>query len=358
MRRQKTRTRLPACSLVAKTATACDAVRLVSARERDMTSGPDYAAPMGKLALVAVTALCSCSLGMKTTSPGWTGETEPDCSTSPLPIIGDALVSGVGLAIALAGIESQNDAMFGVGMVVGGVFGIGAAIGEVQQRRCERQIEAWQVGTVIGTAAGARIAGNGAALPPNEEHQRARLALETSRNPKNDPNKAAMYWCARQSKQCVAVEDACSGECFEQREVWCAFGDGRYLCASSRDACLRLRNEQRARTGECVTQRAVLTMQRAPTPTPRMVATNPPRGWFCTSSPSRPEVGSCTRDKLDCERARDVVVPAVPDMTACALVEHAHCFGAGESPRCAPSPAACAAQLERSGQSATCQEAK
>jgi hypothetical protein len=86
-------------------------------------------------------------------------------------------------------------------------------------------------------------------------------------------------------------------------------------------------------------------------------AADTPRGWYCVSSPSRPEVGACAREKPSCETGRDAAIGAVPDVTSCTLVEVAQCFSAGGRVRCAPTSEACAAQLERAADpAAKCEE--
>ncbi|MEO8703929.1 MAG: hypothetical protein ABI867_28020 [Kofleriaceae bacterium] len=96
----------------------------------------------------------------------------------------------------------------------------------------------------------------------------------------------------------------------------------------------------------------------APSPKPPVVAAAPveaPRGFFCTSSPTQAKVSTCTRQKDRCTSARDALVAAVADVTACALVETAWCF-AGE--RCSSSEAACSSQLAAASATGACVETK
>ena len=65
----------------------------------------------------------------------------------------------------------------------------------------------------------------------------------------------------------------------------------------------------------------------------------PPRGYFCTASATRVEVGRCTRERAACEQARGLAADAIRDLSPCTLVETATCFAGS----CYPSPAACAA---------------
>lgn len=69
-----------------------------------------------------------------------------------------------------------------------------------------------------------------------------------------------------------------------------------------------------------------------------------PRGFYCAAAG---DAGLCTREKADCERARDAVAGAV-ELEPCRIAEAAWC--AGE--RCAPTQGAC----ERFGAGAACEE--
>jgi hypothetical protein len=69
-----------------------------------------------------------------------------------------------------------------------------------------------------------------------------------------------------------------------------------------------------------------------------------PRGFFCSSSPTVADAGLCVRDKAECQRARDAAIVGVADLTECALVERAFCYG----DHCAPTVEACTAMRARS----------
>lgn len=72
-----------------------------------------------------------------------------------------------------------------------------------------------------------------------------------------------------------------------------------------------------------------------------------PRGHFCSTSPSSPTAGICTRQKPDCARARDAALGAVPDLTECTLVETAWCFTFEKNERCFPGEDSCSVAQER-----------
>jgi hypothetical protein len=64
-----------------------------------------------------------------------------------------------------------------------------------------------------------------------------------------------------------------------------------------------------------------------------------PRGHFCATSAA---AGLCARERGDCEAAREVALAAVPDLTACALVEVARCFDDAGREHCFPTAEQCA----------------
>jgi hypothetical protein len=66
-----------------------------------------------------------------------------------------------------------------------------------------------------------------------------------------------------------------------------------------------------------------------------------PRGHFCATSAT---AGMCTRDRGDCEAAREAALAAVPDLGACTLVEVAYCFDATGHERCFPTAEQCGAR--------------
>lgn len=91
--------------------------------------------------------------------------------------------------------------------------------------------------------------------------------------------------------------------------------------------------------------------KRTPVPRPGL------RGFFCASSPTATSSGLCTRQKVDCSRARSAAVVAILDLSECTLVENAYCFDAGSGDpeeRCAPSEEACFAQQRATSGAGEC----
>lgn len=81
----------------------------------------------------------------------------------------------------------------------------------------------------------------------------------------------------------------------------------------------------------------------------KLIEASKPRGFYCTTSPTQPQVNACARDKAACEQVRGALVTAAPDVTACVLVEAAHCFDAGSGnveERCSTTGEACLVQRD------------
>lgn len=118
----------------------------------------------------------------------------------------------------------------------------------------------------------------------------------------------------------------------------------------------RLKREADAEERAARAEQALIAKQRREStrnPTPQ------PRGFYCSSSPSNPTAGMCTRDKSDCESAHGVAVAAGAALDPCVLVEVAYCFRSDDVDRCAPSIDACDAQHATTGPDAPgCVEAK
>jgi hypothetical protein len=178
-------------------------------------------------------------------------------------------------------------------------------------------------------------------------------------NPDNDPARAVAYWCSQGDGMCSADESACTGPCRKTDTVWCAPFRSRtttsiaYLCGTTPDACKALLDNPEHRSGRfgfgvCARKQASRRVSALPAPRPRPVAPPPappaaaaPRGFFCARSAASPAAGFCTRDKADCQRARDAAVAAVPDLDECRLVEAAFCHLVAGGERCAPTLEAC-----------------
>jgi hypothetical protein len=89
-----------------------------------------------------------------------------------------------------------------------------------------------------------------------------------------------------------------------------------------------------------------------------MVWTPPPRGFFCSTSETTPAAGFCTREKADCQRARDASLAAIPDLAECQVGEPtAFCFTTDDGEeRCAPTMTGCVPEVTARGITPVCDE--
>lgn len=177
-------------------------------------------------------------------------------------------------------------------------------------------------------------------------------------NPANDPKLAVAFWCSGRDGACSADASACVAPCLKLDEVWCARyatgGGGGFLCSSTRNTCLTLRDipeHRRGRSdfGECVKQKATgQAIARTATqarPASASPSASTPRGYFCATSTSASTVDYCVREKAECQRVRDALVGAIVDLGECRLVETAFCFDAGDVERCSPTAEGCHTRL-------------
>lgn len=158
-------------------------------------------------AVLALCALAGCSLGLQQVPKGWDGTTEPECDDGWGPVIGDALIGGVGLGVgwAASGSKDKNADVFAIGgFAIGLVFGIAGAIGEERVRDCKTAQTAWRVGGSIG---------HGAA----DATMRTQRAIEVRQAPEPEAPITPRGW-------------------------FCATSEGGGICARERRACERERS--------------------------------------------------------------------------------------------------------------------
>jgi hypothetical protein len=122
-----------------------------------------------------------------------------------------------------------------------------------------------------------------------------------------------------------------------------------YLGTTRKRECSRERGQWRIRMEK------EMAAANAPPPGPAG-GVGAPRGFYCAASPASPAAGFCTREKADCQRARDAAAPAVPDLSACWLLETAACHLAGGLEYCAPTLASCEARARATPGASGCLE--
>jgi hypothetical protein len=54
-------------------------------------------------------SVSACSFGMKSVDPKWDGSDEPECTDTPLPVVGDAIVAGLALGVGVAAGDSASE---------------------------------------------------------------------------------------------------------------------------------------------------------------------------------------------------------------------------------------------------------
>lgn len=323
---------------------------------------------MRTILVTAVLAIGGCSFGMQSIDPKWDGTTEPQCTNSPGPVIGDGLAAGlllgVGAGAADASVQANNegrasgtaDTLAAVGLIAGTVFVVSAIMGEHTYSECKGAVAQWRLGGALAVRSGPVVS-----RAPTDD------TPDTS-NPKNDPNMAWTFWCGADG-ECFADEAKCGTECSARKQVWCAAkSGGYYFCGIDEYACRVARGTGGA-SGSCMRRmakaqpprrkpRAVVRQEEVepdraldPSPAPPPV----PRGFYCTSSPSISTAGLCAREKAACESARQLAAGAVSDLAACTLVETAWCF---DEQRCAPTQGSCEAQRAGAEGAPECIEAR
>lgn len=318
---------------------------------------------VGSTQLVALVMVmtCGCSLAVRGVPDGWTAKHEPECTDSiALPLL-DGIISGTALGIGVeASLDDPKADVVGVSAAVALLAGISSAIGYSRVADCKRAKSTFQ----LGVAMNPRSTDNGSTTEVI--------------GPADSP-----FWCSQRTGVCTGHQYLCEdGPCFGATSAYCAVYrvDGKrergFLCASSRNKCLMLRDAREHRRGrydfgECVEQKSVplttdemrivenrrraeearraqaeASRQTAPISNPAAsapAAPVPPRGFYCSVSANQPTAGFCIREKAACIAARDAALAAVADLTACQLTETSWCFGS----RCAPSPNACEEQRRK-----------
>lgn len=229
-----------------------------------------------RVLLALACTLTGCSFGMKRVPSGWDGTSEPDCNDSPVPMIGDAIVAGLSLALAAgaadASIQAQDQGEANTGadaLAIGGFavafgFTISAIVGEVSYKRCENAKAEWRLGGAIGAGVDAR---NAAAAERFEREHRDELAPEPAKaqqpaapieppQPRGyfcseSPSNDTVGFCVREKPECERTRDLSINAlpdltmCTLVESAWC-LGD---LCFPTEGACAARRD--RTGSGVC-----------------------------------------------------------------------------------------------------------
>ncbi len=200
--------------------------------------------------MVVMCALVSCVSQIQKLEPGWDGTSEPQCTESWAPVVGDGVIGVVagafGAAAAADPIQSDKTTSIAiVGLGVGLVFSIAAAIGEGEVRDCRIAKAQWRVGGAIGARAGEVQAATIRAA-----ESQPRVAPTPPPTPRgffcaSSPTALVASGCTRQRASCEQIRDGIAAGvadvsmCALVESAWCfrLSDDGLWKCASSADAC-------------------------------------------------------------------------------------------------------------------------
>jgi len=196
-----------------------------------------YAVSMSKW-IAAILCMTGCASQIHKLGANWDGSAEPDCTESDGPVIGDALVGGLGLAIGAAGSSNSNGSGRGLGLlslIAGAGFTVAAAIGEDEVRRCRAANLEWRVGNAAGERARQReprrddSAQATPAPPPRgfyctSSATHAELGLCTRDRPACDQARGLAADSIADLSSCTLVETAVcfAGRCYPSTDVCAA----------------------------------------------------------------------------------------------------------------------------------------
>jgi hypothetical protein len=96
-------------------------------------------AQMRCLAVAALLSVCSCSFGMKATSPSWDGSTKPDCDDGYGAAGLDLAMSGTLVGGALAAVDQRQPVIGALAILAGAAYGVAAAHGYKKAETCRGQ---------------------------------------------------------------------------------------------------------------------------------------------------------------------------------------------------------------------------
>jgi len=224
---------------------------------------------MRKFIAASLAPLTACSLGMRTVPPGWDGTSEPECTDSPAPVVGDSIMAGISVAVGSIAAEASLDAkeegnpstgadvVAIAGFVVALGFVVSAVIGESSYKECKSARAEWRLGGAIG--AGVERGAQQQAAKQGAE--RAAAAIRERQQPhsqqpppvprgffcSSSPSNTAVGFCVRDKAECERTRDVAMGAapdiapCSLVESAWC-FGD---RCSPTEQLC----NEQSTRVG-------------------------------------------------------------------------------------------------------------
>src|SRR5262249_46356850 len=102
-----------------------------------------------RLGWVAIALIAGCSLGIQRVDSAWDGRSAPACDDGIAPIMGDAFISGAGLAVGFREARKPNGSSNALVEVASAVVALGFAIsagaGGEAVLGCKAANDQWQV---------------------------------------------------------------------------------------------------------------------------------------------------------------------------------------------------------------------
>lgn len=205
--------------------------------------------------LLSLALATGCSLGMQSVDPKWDGTTEPECSDSWGPVIGDGLMAGIGLGVASAGVDAESDAAVLGGVAVGIAFAVSGLVGEHTLSDCRAAKAQWRVGGAIGRASKANTVEDEddeavARRQARERREEAKRREEEqrARAPRgffcaSSPTIEAAGMCARERVDCQRARGSALAAvpdlegCALVEIAWCYDAGGLSWCEPTQGAC-------------------------------------------------------------------------------------------------------------------------
>lgn len=214
-----------------------------------------------KIAALCAFTISGCSVFMTGVDPRWDGKTEPKCTDSLAPLVGDHVLATaigaytthqVGTAEDREALDHAMDVALG-GSVIMLVLGISALYGFSQYADCKAAKAAWSINAAINDTSASPSASE-PSMTQNTDHPDISVPLTgpwdlgqhgfycadagTDRN---------LALCSRDRDTCEhalhVIPSAPHGSCKHVTSAWCHRAADTVTCLASRDAC-----EARART--------------------------------------------------------------------------------------------------------------
>lgn len=196
-----------------------------------------------------------CSFGMRGVDPSWDGASDPDCTSTHVPVLIDAAtaIATSSIVAELVGTDPPlvEPAVLIAGAAASLLYTISAVQGSAKYKACRQATASWQV----------------------REAVRSRVASRTGKQPSRTPlqrdwPEVAGYYCTRSASRvelstCALDRAACEQArvgfpaadglpCALRRSAWCFHGQGAWRCFASDQMCEARREAAAVGAIQCV----------------------------------------------------------------------------------------------------------